>query len=141
VKLVATLLKQAETLATRLSFAFDTVSGIPANNLFFNNNTSADITNGLATVGTLVLEWTRLSDLTGNSTYANLAQKGESYLLNPTPASGEPFPGLLGSKVSLQTGQFMDSSGGWGGGTDSFYEYLIKMYVYDPTRFGNYRDR
>lgn len=88
-----------------------------------------------------MLEWTRLSDLTRNTEYAKLAQKGESYLLNPKPASAEPFPGLLGSSVSLQTGEFVDSSGGWGGGTDSFYEYLIKMYVYDRTRFDFYKDR
>jgi len=30
---------------------------------------------------------------------------------------------------------------GWVGGDDSFYEYLIKMYVYDSTRFAEYRDR
>jgi Glycosyl hydrolase family 47 len=34
-----------------------------------------------------------------------------------------------------------DASGGWVGGDDSFYEYLIKMYVYDSTRFASYRDR
>lgn len=140
-QLVDTLLAQAETLAVRLSFAFNTPSGVPANNLNFNSNSSTDSTNGIATIGTLVLEWTRLSDITGKKIYGDLAQKGESYLLDPKPALGEPFPGLLGTNVNIRTGQFTDSSGGWGGGTDSFYEYLIKMYVYDSTRFANYRDR
>lgn len=140
-QLVDTLLAQAETLAVRLSFAFNTTSGVPANNLNFNSNSSTDSTNGIATIGTLVLEWTRLSDITGKKIYGDLAQKGESHLLNPKPALGEPFPGLLGTNVNIKTGQFTDSSGGWGGGTDSFYEYLIKMYVYDSTRFANYRDR
>jgi len=31
--------------------------------------------------------------------------------------------------------------GGWAGGDDSFYEYLIKMYVYDSSSFGAYKDR
>lgn len=88
-----------------------------------------------------MLEWTRLSDLTGNTTYAQLSQKGESYLLNPQPASGQPFPGLVGTTINTQTGQFEDAQGGWQGGDDSFYEYLIKMYVYDSSRFGNYKDR
>lgn len=69
-----------------------------------------------------MLEWTRLADLTGNATYGELSQKGESWLLDPHPSIGEPFPGLLGTDVSLATGQFLDSRGGWSGGDDSFYE-------------------
>ena len=133
---------QAVSLADNLKFAFDTPTGIPSNNLFFTNKTTDGSTdNGLATIGSLVLEWTHLSDLTGDDEYATLSQKGESYLLNPQPASGEPFPGLLGDDVNITTGLFLDSSGGWVGGSDSFYEYLIKMYIYDPSRFETYKDR
>ena len=136
------ILKQAQRLANNLAFAFDTPTGIPSNNLFFNpDRTDGGTTNGIATFGSLVLEWTHLSDLTGNKTYGELAQKGQSYLLSPKPASSEPWPGLLGTNVNLTTGLFLDASGGWIGGDDSFYEYLIKMYVYDSTRFGEYRDR
>ena len=125
---VKSLLNQAENLANILSFAFDTPSGVPS-------------TNGLSQAGSLVLEWTHLSDLTGNKTYADLSQKAESYLLDPRPSSGEPFPGLVGSNINLSNGQFADGTGGWDSGDDSFYEYLIKMYVYDQSRFGNYKDR
>jgi mannosyl-oligosaccharide alpha-1,2-mannosidase len=115
---------------------------VPDNTLFFNPpRKGGSTTNSIATIGTLVLEWTRLSDLTNDTQYADLAQKGESYLLRPQPELGEPFPGLLGTNVRLADGQFVDSNGGWGGGTDSFYEYLIKMYLYDPVRFEEYRDR
>jgi mannosyl-oligosaccharide alpha-1,2-mannosidase len=139
---VDAVLKQAERLASNLAFAFDTPTGIPSNNLYFNPpHTDGGTTNGLATIGSLVLEWTHLSDLTGNKTYGELTQKGESYLLNPQPASSEPWPGLLGTNVDINTGLFQDASGGWVGGDDSFYEYLIKMYVYDSTRFAEYRDR
>lgn len=100
-----------------------------------------DTTNGLATIGTLVLEWTHLSDLTGNQTFADLTQHAESYLLNPEPPSSQPFPGLVGTNVALNNGSFLDAYGGWIGGDDSFYEYLIKMYVYDSSRFGFYKDR
>jgi mannosyl-oligosaccharide alpha-1,2-mannosidase len=140
--LVDTLLAQSKSLADSLSFAFNTTSGVPDNLLDFKARTRVGgSTNGLATIGTLVLEWTRLADLTGNRTYADLAQKAESYLLRPHPATSEPFPGLLGMNVELQTGNFIDASGGWTGGSDSFYEYLIKMWVYDSRRFGEYRDR
>jgi mannosyl-oligosaccharide alpha-1,2-mannosidase len=136
------VLKQAARLADNLAFAFDTPTGIPSNNLYFNpDSTDGSTTNGLATIGSLVLEWTHLSDLTGNSTYAALTQKGESYLLNPKPATSEPFPGLVGTNVNIDTGLFQDASGGWVGGDDSFYEYLIKMYVYDSTKYASYKDR
>ncbi|GAB7348878.1 hypothetical protein MBLNU459_g7579t1 [Dothideomycetes sp. NU459] len=139
---IPALLTQAENLANILSFAFDTPTGIPSNNIYFNNqSTDGSTTNGLATIGSLVLEWTHLSDLSGNSTYAALAQKGESYLINPQPASSEPFPGLVGTNVNISTGLFLDAAGGWQGGDDSFYEYLIKSYVYSPSRFSTYKDR
>lgn len=98
--------------------------------------------NNIAQVGTLILEWTRLSDLTGNSEYTELAQKAETYVLNPVnPDLGEPYPGLVGQLLNLTTGEFTSGLGGWIGGVDSYYEYLIKAYVYDPTRFTLYRDR
>ena len=125
-----------------MAFAFDTPSGVPYNDIFFNPpRTGGSTNNGLATTGTLVLEWTRLSDVTGNKTYAELIAKAQSYLNNPQPASSEPFPGLVGSRINLATGLFEDANGGWTGGTDSYYEYLIKMYVYDTNRFASYKDR
>ncbi|TKX25686.1 mannosyl-oligosaccharide alpha-1,2-mannosidase [Elsinoe australis] len=136
------LLEQTAHLANNLSFAFETPTGIPFNGLYINNrsNTGSE-TNGLATTGTLVLEWTRLSDLTGNETYTNLTQRAEEYILSPTPATSEPYPGLVGSDINITTGAFTDAFGGWIGGADSAYEYLLKMYVYDSTRFARYRDR
>ena len=139
---VDALLSQSIKLADTLKFAFNTTSGVPFNNLNITAQTvQGDPTNGLATVGTLVLEWTRLSDLTGDPQYAELAQKGESYILNPMPSFAEPFPGLVGDNINITNGEFLDARGGWIGGDDSAYEYLIKMYVYDQSRFAQYRDR
>jgi mannosyl-oligosaccharide alpha-1,2-mannosidase len=138
---VKALLSQSVHLANNLSFAFETPTGIPYNNLFFNNRTNDGSKNGLATVGTLILEWVRLADLSGNATYASLAEKAESFLLHPSPATSEPFPGLLGMNIDPLTGAFQDALGGWIGGADSFYEYLIKMYVYDPARYAELKER
>lgn len=138
---VEQLLKQSENLANAMSFAFDTPSGVPYNGLNFKDRTTVNNPNGLATTGTLVLEWVRLSDLSGNKTYAALTEKAESYLLNPQPPKNEPWPGLVGSSIDVETGDFIDDGGGWVGGTDSFYEYLIKMFVYDPERYAKYKDR
>ena len=143
---VDALLKQATTLADTVKFAFNTTTGIPAGNLFLNNHTFADQelmangerTAGLAELGTLVLEWQHLSDLTGDPQYSELAQKAESYFLNP---SSEVWPGLTGGNFSVETGKILDQYGGWTSGNDSAYEYLIKMYVYDPDRYEIYAKR
>ncbi|KAF2261697.1 mannosyl-oligosaccharide 1,2-alpha-mannosidase precursor [Lojkania enalia] len=138
---VDALLAQSKNLANALSYGFETPSGIPYNLLNFANRSYIDEPNGLATVGTLILEWKRLADLSGNQTYASIVEKAESYLLRPMPASSEPWPGLLGFRINVTNGEFLDARGGWGGGTDSFYEYLIKMFVYDPEHYSEYRDR
>ena len=139
---VDTLLDQSLKLAEVLKFGFDTPSGVPHNDFDIVKKKFDSYTyNGLAAAGTLVLEWTRLSDLTGNQEYARLSQKAQEYLLHPQPASSEPFPGLVGHNIDLTSGNFTDGSVSWNGGSDSFYEYLIKMYVYDPKRFGFYKER
>lgn len=137
------LLEQAKNLADNLKFTFDTPTGIPDNSIFLDPpRTGNSTSNGLATTGTLILEWQRLSDLTGDPSYGELAKKAESYLINPlNPELGEPFPGLLGTDISISNGSFLDSKGGWTGGTDSYYEYLIKMYLYDPETFADYKDK
>jgi mannosyl-oligosaccharide alpha-1,2-mannosidase len=139
---VEAILTQAKRLADTLKYAFDTPSGIPYNNLNINTKgNDGSKTNGLATIGTLMLEWTRLSDLTNDNEYAQLSQKAESYLLNPQPAWAQPFPGLVGTNVAIDTGLFQDDYVSWCGGDDSFYEYLIKFWIYDQSRFSEYRDR
>jgi mannosyl-oligosaccharide alpha-1,2-mannosidase len=136
-------LKQAVKLADLLCTAFNTPTGIPDNILNFNGgqptiNGSASAS--IATIGSLVLEWARLSHLTNDPKYARLTQTAQQFLLKPA-AGGEPFPGLLGQYVRLADGAIIDQKGGWGPESDSFYEYLIKMYVYKPSDFANYRDR
>ncbi len=77
-----------------------------------------------------------LSDLTRNPEYGDLVQKAESNWFN----APEIWPGLTGGTFSVRTGQVQDSYGGWTSGNDSAYEYLIKMYVYDPERYANYSE-
>lgn len=137
---VDALLAQSINLANNLSYAFETPSGMPWNGLDFSTRGHDGDTTGLAVAGTLILEWQRLADLTGNKTYSELVWKAEKYLLSPTPHSSEPFPGLVGTNINVTTGAFLDASGGWIGGADSFYEYLIKTYVYNRS-YTYLRDR
>lgn len=117
------IITQAKSLGDNLKFAFDTPTGIPDNELFLDPPRLANSTsNGLATLGTLIVEWTRLSDVTGDPVYGDLIKKAESFLINPlNPELGEPFPGLLGTDISISNGSFLNSQGGWTGGTDSYY--------------------
>ncbi|KAF3112694.1 maturation of Asn-linked oligosaccharides protein [Orbilia oligospora] len=141
--LVQSLLRQSVSLADALKWSFNTSSGIPMPFFMLDSKwIKSDDINNIAGIGTLVLEWTRLSDLTGDPQYTNLAQRAQEYLLKvENPEIGEPFPGLLGTNVGLRDGRFLDSYGGWGAMGDSYYEYLIKMYVYDPQRFRRYMAR
>jgi mannosyl-oligosaccharide alpha-1,2-mannosidase len=140
--LVEAILDQAKTLADTLSIAFDTPSGVPDPQIFLNPEPrlNGSTQNNIAEVGTLILEWTRLSDLTGDSKYSDLVKKAQKYMVEPT-GSPEAFPGLVGTFLDLEDGKFVDSNGGWGAYTDSFYEYLIKMYLYDPEEFAYYKER
>ncbi|KAF4445821.1 hypothetical protein F53441_10466 [Fusarium austroafricanum] len=127
-------------LSDRLSIAFDTPSGIPDDEIIFNPQLRryGNIDNSITCFGTLVLEWTRLSDLTGNQTYAKLAQRAQDHLIHPKTNQPFTLPGLVGTYVKLKDGYFEDYQAGWGGGSDSYYEYLIKMYAYDPVAFAKY---
>ncbi|CAF9908998.1 maturation of Asn-linked oligosaccharides protein [Imshaugia aleurites] len=126
--LVDTLLNQSKSMADSLSFAFNSSIGIPANNLYITNHTTdRSTTNGLADFETLCLEWQYSSDLTGDPSYGDLAQKAEAYLLSPLKAFNEPFPGLVSTNVNISNGAFWDATGGWNSGDHSFYEYLITI--------------
>lgn len=77
--LVEALLSQAKSLATAISPVFDTVTGLPVANLNFTsgelvqstttvNGTQYNSTN-TAQAGTMILEYYRLSDLTGDESF------------------------------------------------------------------------
>ncbi|KAF2433600.1 glycoside hydrolase [Tothia fuscella] len=146
---IKVLVTKAKQLADRLSIAFNTTSGVPYNELNWEMNGPdkpldyATTTNNLATVGTLILEWTRLSALTNNDRYKHLAHNAEMFLLLPTSWGAtdggktkdivEPFPGLVGFDIFIKNGTFKNGYGSWSGGADSFYEYLLKMWMYNAS--------
>jgi mannosyl-oligosaccharide alpha-1,2-mannosidase len=62
-------------------------------------------------------------------------------LIDPYPLLAEPFPGLLGSFLSIDNSFFLDRKGSWGIWTDSFYEYLLKAYIYAPETYSKHLTR
>lgn len=95
-------------------------------------------TNTIAGVGTMVLEFARLSAITGDSKYVKLAEQAEQYIIEAQLGDDAPFPGLLGSQINIKDGQMANMQGGWGAPSDSYYEYLIKAYIYDQKRYASY---
>lgn len=81
---------------------------------------------GIAQAGTIVLEWSKLSQYTGNATYEQYARKamgaiiGSKQLMHPRPK------GFFGQSILPANNSALDSYMTWGGGSDSFFEYLIK---------------
>ena len=113
------LYDQMVTLGDVLCCAFDAPSGVPRGRVNpATCESNAATSNVVAGVGTLILEFARLSDITKDKKYVSLARRAEEYLLRPKPNSGEPYPGLLGSHVSVNNGDIMDSSGSWGAFAD-----------------------
>lgn len=140
---VNALLAQAVSLADKIAFGFDSPTGLASTNVNFTSdqpvfgtytiaatNQTYNATN-TASTGTFILEWFRLSDLTGNETYRELSARAESYLVNPSPAP--VYPGLVGTEFDVDTGEMLTFDGGWHAGVDSFLEYLIKTYQYQVT--------
>lgn len=136
------LYDQMVRLGDILSCAFDTPSGVPRNWLDpALCRTDEGTSNTVAGAGSLILEFARLSDITGNPSYAEKARRAESYLLAPAPSDGEPYAGLLSSFVSVSNGAMVSTKGSWGSLSDSFYEYLLKSYIYDQKTYAPYLDR
>jgi mannosyl-oligosaccharide alpha-1,2-mannosidase len=118
---VKALLRNAQNLADLLTPVFDSPSGLP---WFYlettTHNASHQMGANTAVAGTLIYEWHRLSDLTGNPKYRDLADRAETHLLHPKP---EPlYPDLVGSNLDMATGEFTTSDVSWKSGIDSFYE-------------------
>ena len=115
----------AEDLGDRLLKAFETPTGLPMMYIDLANGTRAMGGSFLATVGTLQLEFQYLSDLTGNKKYQDKAL----YVYEQLHFMNKPIPGLFPQQIDSTELQFGPDVYGIAANTDSFYEYLLKMYI------------
>ncbi|KAF9568668.1 glycoside hydrolase family 47 protein [Agrocybe pediades] len=116
------LLEKAKEVGDKLAFAWVGNNDIPFGFLDFSTNTPQIATSNIAEAGTLSLEFETLSKHTGNQTYANLALKSVTHIANLPP----PLPGLAAQGIDPASGNFVGGFVTWGGGSDSYFEYLIK---------------
>ncbi|KAI8978519.1 glycoside hydrolase [Pilobolus umbonatus] len=115
--------------------AFDTETGIPYQ--YINMTTGVPLKQTvacLAEIGTLQLELTRLSELTGNWTYHYKGQHVYDVFTR------SKLKGLFPHLVDVHTGQPIGAYVTWGGMGDSFYEYLIKQSVISNGRDKRIKD-
>ncbi|KAI9458580.1 seven-hairpin glycosidase [Lactarius psammicola] len=116
------LVDKAKQLADRLSLAWSKGNTVPFGFVAFNNNTVINQTSNIAEAGTLTLEWSRLSKYTGNDTYRKLVEGSVLRIA----ANSAPLPGLPAQVIEPSTGLPVRGYVTWGGGSDSYFEYLIK---------------
>ncbi|KAI9313567.1 glycoside hydrolase [Dichotomocladium elegans] len=117
-------------LVDRLLPAFDTPTGIPYQ--YMNFRSGKPVKSGfpkgascLAELGSVQLEFTRLSEITGDWKYHYVGQRVyKSFYEMKTK-----HPGLFPHLIDADTGEPVGDHITWGGMGDSFYEYLIKQYV------------
>lgn len=121
------LIAQAKDVGDHLITGWLGDNALPCNTLTWNNFAKAKQCDsaGIAEAGTLILEMDRLSKYTGDPKYLRLATKS----MKAIAQSKGVFPGLFPQVYDPKTGQPADDYVTWGGGSDSFFEYLIK-YAY-----------
>ncbi|KAI0806206.1 glycoside hydrolase family 47 protein [Irpex lacteus] len=116
------LITKAKQVADKLSVAWVGDNKVPFGEVDFNTSTPQIATSNIAEAGTLTLEWSRLALYTKNDTYRSLAENSVRQIIS-IPA---PLPGFPGQGIDPSTGQATDAYVTWGGGSDSYLEYLIK---------------
>ncbi|KAG7396220.1 hypothetical protein PHYBOEH_002600 [Phytophthora boehmeriae] len=120
------LLRLAVDLGDRLMPAFDTATGIPYGTVNLRHGVPKGETPIASTAGagSLSVEFTMLSVLTEDAKYAAAARGAVRALYQRRSKIG-----LLGKHINTKSGEWTESSSGPGSNSDSFYEYLLKMYA------------
>ncbi|KAL8678928.1 MAG: hypothetical protein Q9186_004744 [Xanthomendoza sp. 1 TL-2023] len=143
------LLRLAKDLADRLLPAFPTDTGIPYPRVnlrhgipFYSESPlHRDAENGIcqktqqrspeltetcsAGAGSLLLEFTTLSRLTGDPQYEQAGKRAFWSIWDRRGSTG-----LVGAGIDAENGLWTSSHTGIGAGIDSFYEYAAKAYVF-----------
>ncbi|XP_066932693.1 mannosyl-oligosaccharide 1,2-alpha-mannosidase IA-like [Clytia hemisphaerica] len=121
---------KAKELADKLLPAFKTPTGVPwalvnlNSGYGFNYNWASGGSSILAEFGSLHLEWSYLTQITGENVYLEKVNKIRK-VMHDTPKSDGLYPNYFNPKTG-SWGQKHVSLGALG---DSFYEYLIKGWI------------
>jgi len=114
----------AEDLGNRLMPAFNSPTGIPYRYVHLQTGKIRDSINNPAEIGTLMMEFGRLSQVTGNNKYYAAAKKGMMYVFDHRSKLG-----LVGEQINAVTGKWVSTQSHISGYIDSYYEYLYKSWL------------
>ncbi len=114
----------ATDLANRLLPAFNTPTGMPYRYVHLQTGKTRDSINNPAEIGSLMLEFGKLSRLTGNEIYYNKAKNAIMQLYKRRSKLQ-----LVGEKINVMTGKWVSTETHISGYIDSYYEYLYKSWL------------
>jgi ER degradation enhancer, mannosidase alpha-like 2 len=118
------LLRLAEDLGNRLLPAFASQTGMPYRFVNLRTGKVRGPESNPAETGTLLIEFGTLSKLTGNPIFYDKAKRA----LVETYKRRSPL-GLVGEKINVETGQWVNTDSHISGAIDSYYEYLLKCWL------------
>ena len=121
-------LNKAEELGLKLLGAFKTNSGLPHTHLNLGTGKGANGWAGdvaiLSELGSTQLEFRFLAEATGKRNFEESAMKPFQVLSSRTPPNG-----LMPIRLSLNSGALADRKVTFGALGDSYYEYLLKVWL------------
>ncbi|KAJ6793702.1 mannosyl-oligosaccharide 1,2-alpha-mannosidase MNS3 [Iris pallida] len=130
------LLKTATKLADRLLSAFtSSPTPIPYSDVVLHDSSAHPAPDGLSStseVSTLQLEFNYLSKLSGDPKYSLEAMKTLEHL-----RTLPKMEGLVPIYISPHSGQFIGNNIRLGSRGDSYYEYLIKVWIQQKNKVDN----
>lgn len=114
----------AVNLAGRLIKVYDTPTGIPYRFINLKTGKASGNPTNPAEAGTALLEYGTLTRLTGDSLYYRTAKRAVQAVYQRR----SPKTGLVGSEIDVVTGKWVGRESSISGGSDSYYEYLLKAW-------------
>ncbi len=118
------LLDMAEDLGKRLLPAFNSPTGMPYRYVNLKNGETRDALSNPAEIGTYLLEFGKLSQLTGDTTYYRVAKKAAMEIYRRRTDID-----LVGTTIDVNTGEWKNTESQIGARIDSYYEYLYKAWL------------
>jgi mannosidase alpha-like ER degradation enhancer 2 len=115
------LLDLADDLGARLLPVFNSPTGMPYMYVNLKTGKTSGAKSNPAEIGTLILEFGKLSRLTNKPVYFEKAKNALVQLYKRRSKIG-----LVGEEIDVETGEWASKASHVGGGIDSYYEYLLK---------------
>ncbi len=117
------LLALADDLGTRLLPVFDSPTGLPYKNVNLRTGKTDGVISNPAETGTLLIEFGTLAKLTGKPVFYDKAKRALTETFKRRSKIG-----LVGTRINVETGEWMNKSSHVSAEIDSYYEYLYKCW-------------